>query len=343
MRQREEDEILTDIMSIFISVKQYIKDGSDMVRFFKNKTVRGIICVFVITVILMIISNFKNNVVTNALNTFSTPAQSLLAAIIRPITEHFNVKDRMEAYREENKELIKEITKLKIKMRDTESYIAENERLKGLLDLREKNINMTTVAARAVAKDYDYWHRGITINRGTTHGIKVGNPVMTDDGILGIVESAGPNWAKITTIFDSSSAVGARFTRTGDVGVVEGDFELSESGKCKIEYISATASVMNGDILVTSGVGDVYPAELMIGKVSEVKVDAMGNVEYAIVEPAVNFDDVYEVLVITDFIEEEPPVRKKEETKPEESEEDEDTAYIEENEETEVEDEENRD
>lgn len=116
-----------------------------------------------------------------------------------------------------------------------------------------------------------------------------------------MVQSVGVNWAKVTTIFDVDSAIGAKFTRTGDIGVVEGDAELSEEGKCKIQYISSDASIINGDIVVSSGVGGIYPGGLIIGKVSEVKTDVMGAVEYAVVEPAAKFDEVYEVLAVTGF------------------------------------------
>lgn len=273
-------------------------------RFLKNRIIAAITAVAVVTAALAVISKSGENAVTNALNTISTPVQSLFAAVLRPVNEYLTLIDEMEGYRAENERLIKEITNLKIENRDSQSYIEENNRLKNLLDLKEKSVNMQTVAAQAVSRDYEKWFKGITINKGKSSGIEAGDPVITSDGILGIVESAGANWARITTIFDSSSAVGARFTRTGDVGVVEGDLELADLGKCKIEYISGTASIINGDILVTSGLGGVYPSGLMIGKVGEVKVDAMGQIEYAVVEPAVNFDEVYEVLVITDFSEE---------------------------------------
>lgn len=273
-------------------------------RFFKSKIFAAMVSVTAVTLVLAIVSSFGNNFITNILNTVSSPVQSVFAAVLKPVNEYFTLIDEMEGYKAENDRLIKEITRLKKENRDAESYIAENNRLKNLLDLQQKQINMETVAAEVISRDYEKWYKGISINKGSSDGIKKGDPVMTTDGILGVVDSVGKNWAKIITIFDSRSAVGAKFTRTGDVGVVEGSQELSDLGKCKIEYISGAASVMNGDILVTSGLGEVYPSNLMIGKVSEVKVDAMGKIEYAVVEPAVDFDKVYEVLVITDFTEE---------------------------------------
>ena len=272
-----------------------------MMRFFKNKIVALVITIAVVTGALGVISKTGNNFLTNALNTLSTPVQGLFSKVLRPFNEHLTLLDEMKGYKSENERLIKQITELKKENRDIQSYIAENNRLKGLLDLKQKDLKMETVAASVIARDYEKWYKGITINKGSINGIKKGDPVITADGILGLVESVGLNWSKVTTIFDSESAIGARFTRTGDVGVVEGDIELSELGKCKIEYISGTASIINGDILVTSGLGDVYPPELMIGKVSDVQLDAMGKIEYAVVEPIVDFEKIYEVLVVTDF------------------------------------------
>lgn len=266
-----------------------------------KKIIPALASVAVVTVALAIISKSGDNVVTNVLNTVSTPFQSAFAAIVKPINERIVFYKEAKGYKEENERLIKEITEIKIENRDIKSYSEENKRLKNLLDLQGNNANMTTVAASAVSKDYEKWYKGITINKGKNAGIKKGDPVITADGILGMVNEVGANWARVTTIFDAESAVGARFTRTGDIGVVEGDLELSEEGKCKIEYISGTASIMSGDILVSSGVGELYPEGLMIGTVSDVKVDAMGKIEYAVVEPSVDFDNIYEVLVVTGF------------------------------------------
>lgn len=270
-------------------------------RFYKNKFFLSAVTVAVLTVSLGIISKTGSNPVTDFLNTVSTPVQSMLAALLRPIKEHVVMLDEMKGYKAENERLIEEITKLKIENRDVQSYITENNRLKSLLDLQERETELQTVAAQIVSRDYDKQYKAVTINKGSSDGIAEGNAVITKDGILGVVQSVGVNWAKVTTIFDVDSAIGAKFTRTGDIGVVEGDAELSEEGKCKIQYISSDASIINGDIVVSSGVGGIYPGGLIIGKVSEVKTDVMGAVEYAVVEPAAKFDEVYEVLAVTGF------------------------------------------
>ena len=287
-------------------------------RFFKNKHFRGIIAIIITTVTLAIISCFENNFITKTLNTLSVPVQSVVAAIVRPISRHFTLLNEMSGYKSENDRLIKEITELKIENRDAKSYIEENNRLKKLLDLQDKQTNMKTVAAKVISRDYEKWFKGITVNKGSLSGIEEGDPVMTTDGVLGVVDSVGLNWAKVKTIYDSKSAVGAKFTRTGDIGVVEGTQEFAEEERCRVQYISGSAPVVNGDILVTSGLGEIYPSGLMIGKIDEIKTDAMGNIEYVAIKPAVEFGSVYEVLVITDFVEAMPDEEEAEDEEDEE-------------------------
>ena len=140
--------------------------------------------------------------------------------------------------------------------------------MKKLLDLQDKQTNMDTVAAKVISRDYEKWYKGITINKGSLSGVEYGDPVMTTEGVLGVVDSVGLNWAKVKTIYDSKSAVGAKFTRTGDIGVVEGSQEFADDERCSVQYISGSAPVVNGDILVTSGLGEIYPSGLLIGRIS---------------------------------------------------------------------------
>lgn len=269
-------------------------------KLYKNKFFITAAGVAVLTLALGIISKSGDNVVTDALNTISTPVQGMLNSIVNPIKEKLVLIDEMNGYKAENERLIEEITRLKIENRDIQSYVSENDRLRSLLELKEKNAELTTVAAEIVSRDYECY-KCMTINKGTHDDISVGDAVITQKGILGVVESVGVNWAKVTTVFAPESAIGAKFTRTGDVGVIEGDSELCTEGKCRVEYISSSASIINGDIVVTSGIGGIYPTGLMIGKICEVKTDAMGAVEYAVLEPSVDVDNVYEVLVVTEF------------------------------------------
>ena len=143
-----------------------------------------------------------------------------------------------------------------------------------------------------------------TLNRGSLHGIKVNMPVITKDGIVGCVSEVGLNWSKVTTIIESASSVGAYVPRSGESGIVSGDFSLKNEGKCKFSYVSQTADIVVGDRVLSSGMGSVYPADLPIGRVVEIGEDEYNRTFVATVEPAVELSSLQWVMIVTGFGEE---------------------------------------
>ena len=99
-------------------------------------------------------------------------------------------------------------------------------------------------------------------------------------------------------LLNPDNAMGVKVSRTSDVAVVEGDSELYSQNYCKMTFIDKGSNLIIGDILETSGSGGIYPAGLSVGVIREINSDAMGNLNYATVEPLVDFNKLYEVLVI---------------------------------------------
>ena len=89
--------------------------------------------------------------------------------------------------------------------------------------------------------------------------------------------------------------------RTDEIGVAEGDFQLMDQSKLKLSYLSPDAQLLNGDLIVTSGLGGFLPSGLVIGSVEEVKLDDSGSTQYAVLQPSADFDALTEVFVIKDF------------------------------------------
>lgn len=204
----------------------------------------------------------------------------------------------MRAYRKENARLSEENLELKRKSRDAAAYIEENERLKELLDLRDSMDRYTTVAARVISHSSKGWYDKLELSRGAIHGVAVGNTVVTPAGVVGRITEVGPGYSVVTTILDKSSAVGIRISRTGGTGLVEGDEELSKNMYCKLSFIDRNTPVITGDVLETSGSGDIYPPGFILGSIVSISADSTGTLRYAAVEPAVDFDTLGEVLII---------------------------------------------
>ena len=118
---------------------------------------------------------------------------------------------------------------------------------------------------------------------------------------MGIVSEVGSNWCTVLSVIDTDTEIGAQVFRTGEIGVAEGNFGLMSQGKLRMNYISQESDVMNGDLIVTTGLGGYYPSDLVIGSVAEVLPDDSGLVQYAVVVPKADFENLSEVFVIKDF------------------------------------------
>ena len=121
---------------------------------------------------------------------------------------------------------------------------------------------------------------------------------MTADGVVGKVSEAGVDYAIVRTILDSSSAVGIRVTRTGGTGLVEGDKTLAAKAQCSLSFLDRNTALIVGDVIETSGSGGLYPAGLVVGSVVSISADNSGALNYAVIEPAADMDNLGEVLVI---------------------------------------------
>lgn len=272
-----------------------------ILSFFKKKNWLIFVLILVFVLLFASLSRGGNNPVSKGVHFVFVPIQNQFVKITGPVRQFLSDFGNMKLYKEENEKLKAENIELTSKIKPIKDYEAEIERLQKLLKIDEELSNCETVAAKVIAYEPDNWFSYITINRGTNHGISVSDVVVSSTGLLGQVTEAGNNWAKVSTIINSESSVGVRIVRNSEIGILEGDAKLSKTKKCKLGYLPANASVMEGDILETSGLGGIYPPGLKVGKLESVKNDNMGRLEYAVIEPYTNFNSLYEVLVITEW------------------------------------------
>ncbi len=146
------------------------------------------------------------------------------------------------------------------------------------------------------------WTRTLTLNKGSSMGISPKDCVIDAQGYLvGVVDQVGTNWATVLTTIDTDFEMGAIVFRSGEAAIASGSFNLMADSLLQLNYISSEEALLNGDLVVTSGLGGYYPSNLVIGEVEEVITDDSGAMDYALLRPAVDFDELTEVFVITDF------------------------------------------
>lgn len=268
--------------------------------FFKNKVVIALTSVIVATIIFAVILNVvpNSNPVSAAVRTVFAPFQKVVSSVDSSVNNFTAFIFEMKGYKAENERLVSEINALKREQRSVEEYKIENDRLNELLALKDELSEFETVAARVIAKNTSGWLDRIEINKGKKEGLMPNDIVITPDGVVGLVTEVGAGWSAVDTIINPEHALGVRVVRTSDIAIVEGDLSFAKDGFCRMNFISRDAGMVVGDILETSGLGGIYPSSLAVGKIREMKSDNKGTLQYAVVEPFVDFDNIYEVLVI---------------------------------------------
>ena len=171
-------------------------------------------------------------------------------------------------------------------------------RLRALLGYKQAAMQFDLVAARVIGREADSWSHMIVIDRGTADGVKENMAVVTEKGLVGHVIEAGPNYAKVQLILDPRSSVGTLVQRAESrvVGIVEGD--PANPTMPRMINVPKNADIEEGDIIVTSGFGGMYPKGLVVGLVSSLENDEAGLLKIALLEPAVDFQKLEDVAVI---------------------------------------------
>ncbi len=195
--------------------------------------------------------------------------------------------------RQENQALDFELKNLKAELATFKDMKRENARLETLLKLKE-NVHQKARAARVIGRDPSHWSQFIVINKGFRDGVNKNTVLVHPDGLVGKVVAAGGHSARAILLIDDQSRASAMNERTRDVGLVEGvgSFTL------KMTYLDRQSDIQIGDIIVSSGLGGIYPKGIPIGKVELVGGEKNSPTLYAVVKPFAPFSKLEEVLCV---------------------------------------------
>jgi len=217
----------------------------------------------------------------------------LLNKNTREFFGYFANNKKMYDKRQELENRVNELEQLVVNIND---YQRENERLKSLLDLKMNKYNTESQAASVVGRDNSNLREFIVINKGTTSRLREGLAVISTTGLVGQVEFVSQNNSKIRLITDPKSVMSVTVTRTEDIAFLEGNEKLVSKRLCKLNFIRRESDIFVGDLVQTSGIGNNYPKGILIGKVSSIENNEI------LIKPTVDFDTLFEVIVICDTI-----------------------------------------
>lgn len=264
------------------------------------------VCTVIILCSIIVISSFNSyllNLSENAIGTVTSSVSKIFYTSVASSVELFKKLFGTQSIRKENEKLISENTKLKEKILDMENVISKEEFLKNEYNLTLKNKKNLT-KAYVVARDASSLFIRFTIDKGSKDNIKVGDIVvegieLEDEekaikAVVGRVTEVGYNFSKVSSLVDSTNNISFKVVRSLDYGVISGQ----ENDLLLGSMYKSDADVEIGDKIITSGIGSVFPRDLYIGKVSEVKLSENNLEKKVFVKSPVDFSKLFRVFVL---------------------------------------------
>jgi len=273
-----------------------------MRHFFSTKVRVVLILAVVLSIALAIIANLTGSALPDKLvQGLLAPFRSGVSQLRDSAEQYYSYMFRYEALEAENAALKEELASIQADARTADAVSRENDRLRDLLALTATHEDYKLVDAYIIAWSSVDWNNTVTINRGTNAGIREGMCAITaNHELVGLVTEVGSNYAVVKTVLDSSLQISATLASSGNNGQVKGSYTSGHEEMLRMDYLPSSAIIRIDDQVVTSG-STVYPRDLVVGYVADADFDATGVAKYALLEPAVDFDTLEQVFILTEY------------------------------------------
>lgn len=275
-----------------------------MKDFFHSIKFKIILCLFALVLGFMIYAAVSGGNILfpkSILETITQPVVSAATAVSGWAERTLNAFLNAEKYRDENEMLREKLTEIYQQIIDKDKTDEENELLREMLEIAKENDDYEWSApCSVIARNANDIFGSFTIDKGSSDGLELHDPVFTKIGLVGYITEISPHYAVVTTVLSPEISVGVITAKKNVVGIIENDILYSADGQCLMSYISKDSDISEGDIVITSG-GTVFPAGIMVGTVESVYSDSNGLTLHAVIKPAENVFSVTNVFVVTDF------------------------------------------
>ncbi len=269
-------------------------------RMLRKRSVVLLVAVFIVFLLTASASVGKFNfpIAERVVAIVLTPFESALATVSLQLRSSVRFVGDIASVYSENKTLKADNERLLQQTAQLQEVLAENARLKAVLDYKKTIPQFQVVVASVIARDMAAWSSTVMIDRGSSDGIAKDMPVVTSRGLIGNVIQVFPYSSKILLVTDANNAVGALVQRPESrvAGIVKGADAPALAPR--MVNLARDADVIKGDKIVTSGLGGIYPKGLLIGEVTDVVNEEGGLLKYAVVKPAADFNRLEEVQIL---------------------------------------------
>ena len=276
-------------------------------KFHKSKAfIICLVCAIVLTLIPTMLAAFGGtDLLRSFMGTIAKPFNFVGTKIGEAFNGFIDVFADYDDVKKENQRLKEELEAYKDKEYNEQLLKEQNNWLKDYINFHSSNPSFKITDAKIISREAGNYGAVITLNKGTANSIKRNMPVIVSDGLLGYVSEVGLDWCKVTTVIEAKNSIGVYSERQGTQGILSGSIELRDKGLCKMTFINGADGIQIGDKIFTSGGSkSIYPADLYIGSVTEVKIDEFTGEAVAVITPKTDFtklSEISDVMIICGY------------------------------------------
>lgn len=231
----------------------------------------------------------------------ATPFGEFFAGIGNGIQDFFQPIFHGRELQKENEDLQKLVDELTRRQADYDELKNQNDLYRRFFSISDSNADYTLEPATVIAHVPDDPSGSFIINIGQSQGITSGMPVITENGLVGIVGRVSERYCRVLTLMDPAVNIGVLDSTTLDTGILTGDAAMSEDNTARLTYLRLQSEAAAGDLILTSGYGEQIPQGLTVGYLSEVSLAATGLTLEGVIDLSARPENARQVFVITDF------------------------------------------
>ena len=231
-----------------------------------------------------------------------TPVQKVTATLSGGIGSVWEKYTRIDEVMDQNAQLEAENAELRQQMVDYDRIKAENEAYKALANIQDTNSEASYVSGFVIGRDPLDEFGGFTLDKGTADGVELNDTIISDKGyLIGTVAEVDTTSCKVLTILHPSFNAAGVVSRTRENGIINGSADYAGDGLCTLTDLERSSETRAGDQIITTGLGGVFPPDLLVGTVQQVLPEASGKSSIAVIRPGADPRTVKHVFIITDY------------------------------------------
>ncbi len=275
-----------------------------MRQFFKStqfKVFSLVLCALLVGAVLAAVNADRSSPFTGVVSVVFSPVQKLSEKAAQKLGGFKASFESAGAYRSENEELRRKVAEYEKQLADYDEMKHKINSYEEMLGVKQANPELELCRAEIIGTDSADLFSSLMIDKGSSDGISAGDPVVSGNYVVGLVKKVNSSYSVVQSVLNPALNISAIESETRETAYVTSTPEQSLQGKCIFAGLERTTVVSPGGVILTSGIGGVYPKGLIIGTVTQVCESETDLTSYAVVNPGAKIDELEDVFVITSF------------------------------------------